>query len=201
MEMITLTWVRYAIVKLEIHISHLSLKHHTSFESLMDGQVPAGYVKPFYLFHYNKPKQPPLAKIKPVDFRAEPTIPVRMNFATKMRNTVIKETATRKQPGDVDFKQTGRPIGKMVIGDPEVVPRQTKTSQYRYKWVREVPVISCRFTEHVMMFKKPPFTHQHKTAGVCGNYRLRRMKIDSPESPEVIPEEKEEVEFLSNVLQ
>lgn len=169
-----------------------------SFDTAFMGDVPGpDYVKPFHLFHYNKPKLPPLPKIKPVDYKAEPPVPVRLNYATKVRNKVIKETYNKIE--DFRLKKID---GKMVTGDPEYIPRQTKTSQYRYKWVREVPVVSCRFTEHVMMYKKPPFTFQNFSDGTCGNYRLRRMKIKSPEPPEVPKEEKiDDPVFLGNILQ
>lgn len=165
----------------------------------MDGVPSSDYTKPFHLYYYNKPKLPPLPKIKPVDYKAKPAIPVRTNYATKMRNKIIKET-THEQP-DESFKS--RPTGKMVIGDPEVVPRQTKTSQFRYKWVREVPVVSCRFTEHVMMFKKPPFVNQNvnNSECTCGTFKLRKMHLDSPKAPKPDEEEKKDVVFLQDILQ
>ncbi len=146
----------------------------------MDATITANYVKPFYLFHYNKPKQPPLKKIKPINYKQKPTVPIRLNTATKMRNKVIREYSSREAEPFIDFRALSHETAKTLLEEPKIVPRDTKASQFRYKWVREVPVVSCRFTEHVMMFKKPPFTYE-KPTGRCGQYRLRNMEIKAPE--------------------
>lgn len=157
------------------------------------------YKKPFYLFHYNKPKQPDLRKIKAIKFQAVPKLPIRMNNATKMRNKVIKAYSSREEPF-VDYGALSQETSKTITEDPENVPRDTKTSQFRYKWIREIPVVSCRFTEHVMMYKKPPFTHE-KPGGRCGQYRLRNMMIKEP-SPEVeVPTKEQSDEVIPSILQ
>lgn len=155
-----------------------------SFATLfaMDPPVTAHYQKPFYLYYYNRPKQPPLKKIKHIDYKQEPDVPVRMNNATKMRNKVIHDYTTREREPFIDFKALSHETAKAILEEPKIVPRDTKASQFRYKWVREVPVVSCRFTEHVMMFRKPPFTFE-KANGQCGQYRLRNMEIKAPEKP------------------
>lgn len=159
----------------------------------------ADYKKPFYLYYYNKPKQPPLRKVKPIKFEAVPTVPVRLNNATKMRNKVIKEYSLRDGEKFVDYRELSNETSKMLTEEPQYVPKDTKTSQYRYKWVREIPVVSCRFTEHVMMFKKPPFTYE-KPTGRCGQYRLRNMMIKDP-SPEIVEVVTEIKEVIPSILQ
>lgn len=146
---------------------------------MCDPTTPIVYKKPFYLFHYNRPKSPPLPKIKPIKYKESPSIPVRMNTTTKLRNKVIKEYSQREEHF-VDYQTMAEQTGKNLTEEPEIEPRHNRTFQYRYKWIREVPVISCRFTEHVMTYKKPPFTFDRTTAG-CGHYRLRTLKIHSPE--------------------
>lgn len=146
----------------------------------MDPPVTADYQKPFYLFHYNKPKQPPLKEMKPVNFKKEPKVPVRMNNATRMRNKVIREYTKRETEPFIDYKTLSHETARTLLEEPKIIPKDTKASQFRYKWIREVPVVSCRFTEHVMMFRKPPFTYE-KPTGHCGQYRLRNMEIKEPE--------------------
>ncbi|KAK7574037.1 hypothetical protein V9T40_011228 [Parthenolecanium corni] len=146
----------------------------------MDPPVTAHYQKPFYLFYYNKPKQPPLKKVKHIDYKQKPDVPVRLNNATKMRNKVIREYTTREREPYIDFKALTQETAKAILDEPKIVPRDTKASQFRYKWVRDVPVVSCRFTEHVMMFRKPPFTYE-KASGQCGQYRMRTMELKAPE--------------------
>lgn len=153
----------------------------------MDPPVTADYQKPFYLFHYNKPKQPPLKRKKDVDYRQKPEEPIRLNNATKMRNKVIREYMKREKEPFIDFRAISHETAKLILEEPEIVPRDTNASQFRYKWVREVPVVPCRFTEHVMMFKKPPFTYE-KANGGCGKYRLRQMELKAPQR--VIEEQK-----------
>lgn len=167
----------------------------------MSDAVTACYRKPFNLFHYNRPKQPPLRTRKgPINFKAQPKVPIRTTNATKMRNKVIKEYMLREIEPYIDYKQLATESGKLITQDPTVVPRDTKTSQFRYKWIREVPVVSCRFTEHVMMYRKPPFSYE-KPTGRCGQYRLRNMEIKDPE-PEPEPEvEQDDGPVIPSILQ
>lgn len=157
------------------------------------------YQKPFHLFHYNKPKQPDLPKIRKIPHKPQPKIPVRLNNATKMRNKAIRLYDVMEKEPYIDYRALTEETSQTFNETPKHVPRHTKTSQYRYKWIRDVPVVSCRFTEYVMMYKKPPFTFE-KNASSCGHFRLRRMEVKSP-VPEVIVEEKEEALLFPSILQ
>lgn len=166
---------------------------------MCDPTALISFKKPFYLFHYNRPKSPPLPKIKPINYKEKPAIPIRMNYATKLRNKVIKAFNQRDNESVVDYKAMAKETGKALKKQPEVELRPTKTFQYRYKWIREVPVVSCRFTEHVMTFKKPPFSFERPGIG-CGHYRLRNMKIKSPEPEVVETESKEQTVVMPSIL-
>lgn len=159
----------------------------------MNDQVAYNYIKPFNLFHYNKPKQPALRTRRgPIDYKAQPKVPVRPTNAMKMRNKVIKKYMEQEADPYINFKELALESGKLITKDPEIIPRDTRASQFRYKWVREIPVVSCRFTEHVIMYKKPPFSYE-KPCGCCGQYRLRNMEIKDPEpEPEIVEEVHEE---------
>lgn len=133
------------------------------------------YVKPFHLFRHNKPKLPPTPPRKKVDYRRKPKVPVRTTLATKLRNTTIQRiTHLRKNLSHVDYKTLAKESAKKVTAIPKLIPRDSKTFEFRYKWVREIPVVSCRFTEHVMMYRKPPFVRE-RNKNVCGVYELRKM--------------------------
>lgn len=162
------------------------------------------YKKPFYMYHYNQPKLPPLKSPKPVDYNKEPDIPIRYNNATKMRNKVIKEYSMRELEPFVDYTTLSHETVKTVADDPSYLPRDTRTTQYRYKYVRDIPVVSCRFTEHVMMYRKPPFSFekQPETGDLCGRYKMRKMMLHEPlkrYSDEEV--DTESSDFLPSILQ
>lgn len=163
-------------------------------------EVTSCYQKPFNLFHYNKAKQPDFKQRKgPIDYRAAPKIPIKWTNASKMRSKVIKQYMETNIDPFEDLRDRLTESGRLILQEPEVIPRDNKTSNYRYKWAREVPVVSCRFTEHVMMFKKPPFTYDLFTQKRCGEYRLRNLEIKDPEREEVIPEE-EKTDLVPSIL-
>ena len=163
-------------------------------------EVTANYKKPFNLFYYNRPKQTALKDRKgPVNYRTEPKIPVRSTNATRMRDKVIKEYMQPPIDAFEELRQRLMESGKLVLQEPDVLPRDNKTSHYRYKWARDIPVVSCRFTEHVMMYKKPPFTYEQRLDQCCGQYRLRSMEIKDPHIAEVQPEE-EPTDLVPSIL-
>jgi len=163
------------------------------------------YKKPFHLYHYNRPKLPPLPSPKPINYNKEPSIPIKYNNATKMRNKVIKEYSTREMNPYIDYGSLNIETVKAITEDPNYLPRDTKTTQYRYKFVRDIPVVSCRFTEHVMMYRKPPFSFEKppQPGDLCGRYKMRKMMLHEPEKhygdDELVGAES--YEFLPSILQ
>lgn len=138
--------------------------------------VPAtpNYVKPFHLFPHNKPKSLPEKRIKQPDFRIPPQIPVRLNYATKMRNKIIKEFNVLDCDEVPDYRKLSEKVMEQNL--PPLPPAHTRTSQFRYKWTRDVPVVSCKFVEHVMMYNKPPFTYEGMKE-TCARFKLKKMKL------------------------
>lgn len=118
---------------------------------------PFPYHKPFNFFYYNKPKPQPLPQRKKIDLSKEPKIPIQHTYATKLKKRATETALSAKKPVIHYADLTEKSFQKATI-PPKVRPRQTKTYQYRYKMKRDIPVVSCRFTEHVMMYRKPPFT-------------------------------------------
>jgi len=122
-----------------------------------------------------------------------------------MRNKVIKEYSTREMNPYIDYGSLNIETVKAITEDPNYLPRDTKTTQYRYKFVRDIPVVSCRFTEHVMMYRKPPFSFEKppQPGDLCGRYKMRKMMLHEPEKhygdDELVGAES--YEFLPSILQ
>ena len=146
---------------------------------------------------------PPLRQIKPINYNKEPKIPIKYNNATKMRNKVIKEYTMRDMNPFIDYVNLSHETVKAITEDPNYIPRDTKTTQYRYKFVRDIPVVSCRFTEHVMTFRKPPFSFEKPNEpGTCGRYKIRKMMLYEPQKTfEEEVEDEESAEFMPSILQ
>lgn len=160
-------------------------------------KVTECYQKPFHLFHYNRPKQPELPKTRKIKPNKEPKIPLKLNNATKLRNKAIKLYDIMDIDPPINYRQLTEQSEQKFFDSPVHPPRHTKTSQYRYKWVRDVPVVSCRFTEYCMMYRKPPFTFEKTLGPTCGNFRLKRMKLESPEKNEPQVDTESSPEFPS----
>lgn len=158
-----------------------SLDTCTYYDSNMAcAPVTATYRKPFHLFSWNKPKYPQPKKKQVSDFHEKPKEPVRYNQATKLRDKVIKEYTIREAHPFIDYQALSHETVKTIAQEPLPRPKCTKTSSYRYKWIRDVPVVSSRFTEHVMMYHKPPFSSVRPT-GRCGQFRLRWVQLEEPQ--------------------
>lgn len=133
------------------------------------------YKKPFHLCHYNKPKPPPLPPIKQIDYRKKPKTPVQLNYTTNLRNEIMEFMLNSKEKKPPDYQNLSAKSIRSAAQIPKIIPKHTKTYQYRYKLGRDIPVISCEYTEHIMMYKKPPFNHPQRN--ICGKYKIRNAKL------------------------
>lgn len=161
---------------------------------MVDGVPPDDYKKPFYLYPYNRPPEEPLPPIKSIKLQHNPKIPVRWNQTTRLRNHVNRAFFQHKKKQFWEFKAKYREPGEITIRYPRIEPYHNRTSQYRYKWVREVPVVPCTFTEHIMTYKKPPFVNPVNPQK-CGNFTMRKLKLDSPKK-----QEERDMEFMPGIL-
>lgn len=131
---------------------------------------PPGWHKPFHLFPYhNKPKPDPYRSGKRIKYNKEPKIPVHLNHAAQLKFRNTKELLQQRSKLPMI-----RPITTVTMETasrtPAVLPKSTKTYQYRFKLGRAIPVVSSRFTEHAMTFKKPPFRHVRKDT--CTHFKI-----------------------------
>lgn len=115
------------------------------------------YRKPFALFPYNRPKPLPLPPLKKINIPKEPLVPVQDTVSTKLKREAT-ETMLNATRSEIDWAAVTEKSFQKASEPPKFKPKQTKTYQYRFKIKRDIPVVSCRFTEHVMMYKKPPFS-------------------------------------------
>ncbi len=139
------------------------------------------HMQPFHLRYYNKPKLPPSPPMKRIDYKKAPKRPVRMNHATKLRKEVnqlaMKEEA---RPTSIDYQELTAKSLSTMTKPPSIAPNHTKTYQYRYKLGRDIPVISCYFTEHILMYKKPPFAYPR--TDICGQFKMRKAVLINEET-------------------
>lgn len=135
--------------------------------------------RPFSQCYYNLPKLPPLPPQKHVDFRQTPKTPINHTHTTKLRRRLIDSIRQEKKKPPQDESWGYRSLDKKklerLLKAPPVAPRQTTTFKYRYKLGRDIPVIPCRFTEHMMMFKKPPFAQLR--IDTANQYKIRRTRL------------------------
>lgn len=130
--------------------------------------------KPFSLYPYNKAKLPPLPPIKRVDIYVRPE-PVRYTVATTLRHRAAekkRENGARKEP---DYSELAAKTLIDASKPPSIIPKQTNTYRFRYKIGRDVPTVPCRFIEHVMLYRKPPFTNPRKNR--LARFKFRNMAI------------------------
>lgn len=135
--------------------------------------------RPFSQYYYNKPKLPPSPPKKPVDYRQTPQTPINHTHTTKLRRRIIDELKEERRKPPEDELRGYQPLDEKTLQKlsrgPRVIPNPTTTFKYRYKLGRDIPVISCRFTEHMMMFKKPPFAALRVDTG--NQFKIRRTKL------------------------
>lgn len=162
---------------------------------MVDGVPSADYKKPFHLYPYNRPSEQPLPAIKPIKLQKDPIIPVRWNRTMNLRTRIHRDFLKYKKKRFWEFKVESRLPGEITIKYPRIETYHNRTSQYRYKWVREIPVVPCRFTEHVMTYKKPPFVNPVKLQR-CGDFALRNYRIGSPKKSQM----DQDLEFLPDIL-
>lgn len=136
---------------------------------------PAGWNKPFHLYSYNKPKPNPLVPIRPIKFRVVPSIPVHLNHATKLRRRNTETAHLERQKTEPTYRQLTTITMPRAIRTPSILPKHTKTYQYRFKLGRAMPVIPRRFAEHTMKFKKPPFRHARKDE--YGRFKIHNKEV------------------------